>query len=237
VDSDEPIPGTHEVMARYDALEEEAAYWYSGDDPVLRDIVRTTLKAYAPLLHEGAQPRDARDAVARLEDFLQRTQDASDVAKPSGHVEQDENGEVRFIPSPEPFRPDSVDHLMAPSIKPMLKLAHARLVDALRLATLHEIKAGRFHVAVKAYGHWKELVRGKAKGGKKSGEAKKEENAKRDERMRQEALRRHTGGEAPDKIVKDFAERHGLTPERIGQILREHPNWPRRTRRPKRSHT
>jgi hypothetical protein len=123
------------------------------------------------------------------------------------------------------------------------------LEHALMLLTLGEAKANRPGVAIKAfyvgsslrpeegYRQFQKQIHGKRRGGRKSGTTKREENAERDEKMRADAVRRRKDGDDRTKIVQDLSEQHGITRDRVNQILRGTPGWPTRSRKSKRNHT
>ena len=150
MDSDEPLPGTNKLMARHAALEEEAAYWYSGDDPVLRDIVWAAITALAPWLESDTDPRRIRADVEQLESILDQTKDWPDAVIPSGHVEQDEAGDPHFVLTDTPVQRDHVDQLLAPSIISRLERVGLSRDIALQLLTLSEARANRPSIAQKA---------------------------------------------------------------------------------------
>jgi hypothetical protein len=206
-------------------MKDEAEYWYDGQDPVVCSAVEQVLFHLRLLANLDAQT--IRQVVDKLFELLEATKNWPDVSNAA----------------------DAVDHiLIVHPTRPWQDLG-LKLEDVLRLVTLHEARANRLGVAVKAfyvaqsqpaqrgYSEWLKILRGRRTGGKRSGKGKREEHVQRDERMRAEAVRRLKGGDDRVKIMEDLAERHGIGCDRVRQILSAHPEWPSPRKRGKRNHT
>jgi hypothetical protein len=206
------------------------------------ETLRTTLPEYVNKMYE----------------ILDQTKDWPAVRELGGSWEYDDDtGSYRDTGAPLDI--DVVDHLMAIrylkdwSVRNKQvwknKDVELNLEHALMLLTLGEAKANRPGVAIKAfyvgsslrpeegYRQFQKQIHGKRRGGRKSGTTKREENAERDEKMRADAVRRLKDRDDRIKIVQDLSEQHGITRDRVNQILRGTPGWPTRSRKSKRNHT
>ena len=212
------------------------SHWCGSNDPAAREAVVSILISYFTE-HDDLT---LEKLITKLLEFLAKVREP--------YIRQAQRSaenalEASGIPGVEilPFL-DDVDILVRTyedGIRPFAS-SGADLQDLLLLYALHAFRSSQAGLGLKAYfvgirqraeeglHEWNKILRGRRKGGRKSGSTKKQMNADRDQDICRKALLRLKDGDDRGKIVADLAETHGLGTRRIQQILSQHcPNWPR----------